>query len=90
MEAKRLKEEADRIAGHNQPTRKKRKARQQKEDYSQYMGTDASKMGLMSTLNGIAPFEIKTAADSAKIMLQRKSLSKKINYAAVNDLFEDS
>ncbi|OUM51870.1 hypothetical protein BVG19_g1006 [[Candida] boidinii] len=90
MEAKRLKEEADRIAGHNQPTRKKRKARQQKEDYSQYMGTDASKMGLMPTLNGIAPFEIKTAADSAKVMLQRKSLSKKINYAAVNDLFEDS
>lgn len=86
QEKRRLKEEADKIAGHTTHVRKRRKRNQTDEkgsEYGTYLKNDASQFGLSETLGEMS------AADNAKSMLQKKSLSKKINYAAVNELFDD-
>lgn len=86
QEKKRLKMETDKIAGHTAHIRKKRKRQDNGIDsYNQYLGKDASRFGLGAALSGAV-----TPADNARQLLQKKSLSKKINYAAVNELFNDS
>ncbi|KAG7880686.1 hypothetical protein KL905_002660 [Ogataea polymorpha] len=92
QETKRLKEDADRIAGHNQhPKRRKRAAKTEdkgndlKSEYGEYLSGASSHLGLTAALN-----QELSAADSAKSMLKNKSLSKKINYEAVNELFDDN
>ncbi|GMG23403.1 unnamed protein product [Ambrosiozyma monospora] len=86
QENKRLKEEADKIAGHTTHVRKKKRKKVdgQGGTYNQFLSKDASRYGLPSSLGGAF-----SAADSAKSMIQQKSLSKKINYAAVNELFDE-
>ncbi|GME77703.1 unnamed protein product [Ambrosiozyma monospora] len=86
QENKRLKEEADKIAGHTTHVRKKKRKKADGQDgtYNQYLSKDSSRYGLPSSLSGAF-----SAADSAKSMIQQKSLSKKINYAAVNELFDE-
>ncbi|VEU20131.1 DEKNAAC101048 [Brettanomyces naardenensis] len=91
QEKRRLKEEADKIAGHTPHIRKKRRRNvngellQSQESMAAYLQSDTTRFGLSEALG-----ETLTPADSAKSLLQKKSLSKKINYAAVNELFNDS
>ncbi|KAH3671759.1 hypothetical protein OGAPHI_000464 [Ogataea philodendri] len=92
QETKRLKEDADKIAGHNQHPKKRRRvtkpedrANNLKSEYGEYLTGSSSQLGLTAALN-----QELSAADSAKSMLKNKSLSKKINYEAVNDLFDDN
>ncbi|QPG74542.1 hypothetical protein FOA43_001872 [Brettanomyces nanus] len=95
QEKKRLKEEADKIAGHTAHIRKKRKHNNNENGSTENAGTDSA--GLNAYLqNDATPYGLSEAlgdaaspADSARRLLQKKSLSKKINYAAVNELFED-
>lgn len=79
QESKRLKEEADLIAG-NTSTRKKRKPRKKPQQLKQEF--DTFNNGFDNDL-----VEDKTAAGSVKNLLQKTSFSKKINYDAIEDLF---
>lgn len=83
QEQKRLKAETDKLAGHVTTTRKRRKKNEEPiEKKLDQMGTLA---GLMrANMSGNS-----SASDNAKALLTSKTLSKKINYDAVNDLFND-
>ncbi|ODV87277.1 hypothetical protein CANARDRAFT_21240 [[Candida] arabinofermentans NRRL YB-2248] len=92
QETKRLKEEADKIAGHNQHPKKKRRQNGRsnggddslKNEFGEYLSSNSSHHGLTSVMN-----QELSAAENAKNLLKKKSLSKKINYDAVNELFDD-
>ncbi|KAF6013651.1 hypothetical protein HII12_001633 [Brettanomyces bruxellensis] len=91
QEKRRLKEESDKIAGHTAHVKKRRKrsgkdsAQAGTHDYGAYLQGDNSRLGLSDTMGAAI-----TPADNARQLIQKKSLSKKINYAAVNELFNDS
>lgn len=87
QEQKRLKLETDKIAGHTTQTRKRRK----KNDNTQESDNATNEQGLgglaelmKANLSGNL-----SASDNAKALLTSKTLSKKINYNAVNSLFDD-
>ncbi len=91
QEKRRLKEESDKIAGHTAHV-KKRRRKDSKDtmqagthDYGAYLQGDNSKLGLSATIGAAL-----TPADNARQLIRKKSLSKKINYAAVNELFNDN
>ncbi|GMM30585.1 transcription factor TFIIIB subunit [Martiniozyma asiatica (nom. inval.)] len=81
QEQKRLKQEADKIAGHSTTIRKKKKD----DDEIQKAVKGFTNLGdvMRATLEG------GSASDNAKTLLSSKTLSKKINYNAVNNLFDD-
>ena len=100
QENKRLKEEADLIAG-NTTTNKRRKRGGSRRKRIKTEGLDPNMMaqlGISDTMStnrtslqeALRIAEAKgdfTAADSVKTMLQRASFSKKINYDAIDGLF---
>lgn len=87
-EQKRLKLEADKIAGHTTTIRKRRKNKTEEEDEEDVKRAvkGFTNLGdvMKATLEGHG-----SASENAKTLLSSKSLSKKINYNAVNNLFDD-
>lgn len=91
QEKKRLKQEADELTGNTSGTTRKKR----RQNRASGLGGDlVNEMGLNDALAGIGVDENTgeplTAADSAKIMLSKKSFSKKINYATLGELFDDT
>ncbi|GMM46618.1 transcription factor TFIIIB subunit [Pichia kluyveri] len=85
QEQKRLKLESDKIAGHTTQTRKRRKRGETENNEENNLPVGGGLANLMrATLSGNS-----TATDNAKALLNSKTLSKKINYNAVNNLFDD-
>lgn len=85
QEQKRLKLESDKIAGHTTQTRKRRKRGETENNEDNNLPVGGGLANLMrATLSGNS-----TATDNAKALLNSKTLSKKINYNAVNNLFDD-
>lgn len=87
QEQKRLKMETDKIAGHTVQTRKRRKKNAENEEEEGKSQNDrlGGLAGLMrANLSGNS-----SASENAKALLTSKTLSKKINYNAVNSLFDD-
>lgn len=85
QEQRRLKAEADEISGHQQPKRRKTGSKHKSE---QDQINDLTSSGLENALNSIG--EASSASAAAKSMLSKKAQSKKINYLALNNLFEES
>ncbi|KAK6459959.1 transcription factor IIIB 70 kDa subunit (B-related factor) [Scheffersomyces coipomensis] len=87
QERKRLKEEADELTGNTSGANRKKK---QKTNAAPVLND----LGVSSALASIEVDEKTgeplTAADSAKLMLSKKSFSKKINYATLGELFPRS
>lgn len=79
QERKRLKMEADEISGHHQPKRR-RKPKSEKDALD---GTEED--GLQGALESIGE---STSASAAARMITKKVPSRKINYSALNTLFE--
>lgn len=85
QEQKRLKMETDKIAGHSVQSRKRRKRNVDEKSKTEDDNKLGGLAGLMrANLSGNA-----SASDNAKALLTSKTLSKKINYNAVNSLFND-
>lgn len=83
QEKKKLKQEADELTGNTSgSTTRKKRARQ---DGPKIVDTGVSDE--LATIGVDADGEPLSAADSAKMVLQKKSFSKKINYATLSDLF---
>ena len=92
QEQKRLKLETDKIAGHAAHTRKRRK----KGDVIDPAAAAAAASGVVGVgQSGLAHLMKanmsgnSSATENAKALLNSKTLSKKINYNAVNSLFDD-
>ncbi|ANZ75761.1 BA75_02787T0 [Komagataella pastoris] len=92
QEKRRLKEESDKLAGHTTIKRRRKKNIDDdglgipKTELTEFAsGLDPAALGLQSSINSIG--EGSSALSSAKSMLQKKSYSKKLNYAAVENLF---
>ena len=101
QESKRLKEEADLLAGNTSNkrrrtggARKKRQPGQQDPPLQQtavgVMSQLQDKSGLQAALRAAEESGDVTAADSVKNMLQKASFSRKINYDAIDGLFNDA
>ncbi|CCK70331.1 transcription factor TFIIIB subunit BRF1 KNAG_0E00630 [Huiozyma naganishii CBS 8797] len=98
QEEKRLKEEADMIAGNTSTKRKRNGTKGRKRKLVKIEVDTTSSVGAMDAL--IRKSEMQealklaeesgdaTAADSVKNMLQKASFSKKINYNAIDNLFK--
>lgn len=89
QEQKKLKMETDKIAGHTVQTRKRR--RKDGEDNTKD-SEDAMRKNELGGLAGLMRANLSgnsSASDNAKALLTSKTLSKKINYSAVNSLFDD-
>ncbi|ABN64454.2 Transcription factor IIIB 70 kDa subunit (TFIIIB) (B-related factor) (BRF) [Scheffersomyces stipitis CBS 6054] len=86
QERKRLKQEADELTGNTSGTTRKKRARTAPEVVQEYGVKDALSVIGVDERTG----EALTAAESAKIMLSKKSFSKKINYDRIDDLFSNS
>ena len=86
QERKRLKQEADELTGNTSGTTRKKRARTAPEVVQEYGVKDALSVIGVDERTG----EALTAAESAKIMLLKKSFSKKINYDRIDDLFSNS
>ncbi|CDK29514.1 unnamed protein product [Kuraishia capsulata CBS 1993] len=88
-ENKRLKQEADRVAGHNQPAKRRRRYKTENvdPDLAELASNDPTKMGLNAAVTELG--EEMSAAQSTRSMLQRKPFSKKINYDAVMLMFPE-
>lgn len=84
QERKRLKVETDKIAGHSTQTRKRRKKEESGETENKQSGLGGFAGFMRATMSGNS-----SATDNAKALLTSKTLSKKINYNAVNSLFDD-
>ena len=101
QENKRLKEEADLIAGNTTTNKRRKRGGSSRRKRIKTEGLDQSMMaqlGISDTVGtdrtslqeALRIAEAKgdfTAADSVKTMLQRASFSKKINYDAIDGLF---
>lgn len=85
-ETKRLKLEADKLAGHATTVRKRRRNKTEDDENLQKAVDGFTSLGdvMKATLQGRG-----SASENAKTLLSSKSLSKKINYSAVNNLFDD-
>ena len=101
QESKRLKEEADLLAGNTSNKRRRRGGGRKKRDDSQQdaplqqtavgvMSQLQDKSGLQAALRAAEESGDVTAADSVKNMLQKASFSRKINYDAIDGLFNDA
>ena len=91
QEKKRLKMETDKIAGHTTQVRKRRRRNADLE--AQDAAAQAGDKNGLSGLAGLIRANLSgtsSASDNAKALLNSKTLSKKINYNAVNDLFSDN
>lgn len=96
QEKRKLKEETDKVAGHSSQFRKRRKKNEGDND-QQLVDEAANHLGAnggneMGGLAGLIRANLSgnsTASDNAKALLNSKTLSKKINYNAVNNLFDD-
>lgn len=88
QEQKRLKLETDKIAGHTTQTRKRRKKNENDEERNLNRLTDSNMSGLAGLMRANLSGN-SSASDNAKSLLTSKTLSKKINYSAVNNLFDD-
>lgn len=89
QEKKRLKMETDKVAGHTSQVRKRRKKND--DDTMNAIENSGSSSG-MGGLAGLIRANLSgnsSASDNAKALLNSKTLSKKINYNAVNNLFDD-
>lgn len=93
-EQKRLKLEADKIAGHTTTVRKRKKNGHHHNN--NHNGEDdravSRAVSGFSNLGDIMKATMEgngSASENAKTLLSSKSLSKKINYSAVNNLFDD-
>lgn len=87
QERKRLKEEADELAGNTSGTKRKRRTKVSGAGEFGDMGVDEALANIGVDDSTGEPL---TAADSAKRMLAKKSFSKKINYATLGDLFGET
>lgn len=83
QEQKRLKAEADEISGHQQ-ARKKKKPQPKSENDAL---NDVENDGIQGAINSIG--EPSSASAAARSVLSKKA-SKKINYMALNNLFEEN
>ncbi len=83
QEQKRLKAEADEISGHQQ-ARKKKKPQPKSENDAL---NDVENDGIQGAINSIG--EPSSASAAARSVLSKKA-SKKINYLALNNLFEEN
>jgi transcription factor IIIB subunit 2 len=81
QEQKRLKAEADEISGHQQPRKKKKTIKSEADALNDLEGD-----GIQGALKNIG--EASSASMAARNMLSKKAQSKKINYLALNNLFE--
>ena len=94
QEKKRLKQEADELTGNTSGSSRSKKQKSSTSGIPQIGSDLVNEMGISEALAGIgvdaATGEPLSAADSAKKMLSKKSFSKKINYATLGDLFENS
>ncbi|ODQ47342.1 hypothetical protein PICMEDRAFT_32171 [Pichia membranifaciens NRRL Y-2026] len=91
QEKKRLKMETDKIAGHTTQVRKRRRRNADLE--AQDAADQAGDKNGLSGLAGLIRANLSgtsSASDNAKALLNSKTLSKKINYNAVNNLFDDA
>lgn len=82
QEKKRLKAEADEISGHQQPKKKKRQQLKSERDAL----NDIEDGDVQGAINNIG--EASSVSAAARSVLSKKA-SKKINYMALNSLFED-
>lgn len=87
QEKKRLKMETDKIAGHATQVRKRRK-KNEDDDSSNKTNSNSEMSGLAGLIRANLSGN-SSASDNAKALLNSKTLSKKINYSAVNNLFDD-
>lgn len=83
QEQKRLKAEADEISGHQQPRKKKKPQPKSENDAL----NDVENDGIQGAINSIG--EASSASAAARSVLSKKA-SKKINYMALNNLFEEN
>ncbi|UCS20293.1 uncharacterized protein HLK63_F07689 [Nakaseomyces glabratus] len=92
QESKRLKQEADIAAGNTSGKKKRQKKRKNKNDGEVVSAVNTmadlkDKSGFIAALRHAEEIGDTTAAESVKKMLQKSTFSKKINYDAVEGLF---
>ncbi|KAL3230688.1 Transcription factor IIIB 70 kDa subunit [Nakaseomyces bracarensis] len=92
QESKRLKQEADIAAGNTSGKRKRQKKKKPKADGEVMTAVNTmadlhDKSGIVAALREAERLGDSSAAESVKKMLQKSTFSKKINYDAVEGLF---
>ncbi|KAH3674208.1 hypothetical protein WICMUC_003450 [Wickerhamomyces mucosus] len=83
-ERKRLKSQADEVSGHTQAKRRRTKPKSEAQTLN-----GINQDGIEGALNDIGESASSSAFSAAKNLLARKTQSKKINYLALNNLFDE-
>lgn len=83
QEQKRLKAEADEISGHQQPKKRRKPQPKSEKDAIDEFEKDGVQGALSSIGEGAS-----SASAAARSMLSKKAQSRKINYSALNNLFD--